>query len=157
MYAIKRFLKKLKRSVKYIKLVWKTETWDYSYALEFWKESLLEIKYDMLNGYHATPEVHTKRIDEIVALLTRIQDSDKYIQSFYEAYDKKYGDFEWSSEPVEYNGKIVYRAVSTNLKRETPEARKELANIRKHGEYLYKQDIDRLSLLLKKYLRSFWE
>lgn len=157
MYAIKRFLKKLRRIAKYIKLVWKTETWDYSYALEFWKESLLEVKQDMLTGYHATPEVHTKRIDEIVALLTRIQDFDKYTEPFYDAFDKKYGDYEWGSEPVEYNGHILYKVVSNNPNRETPQARKEMANIRKHGEYLYKQDIDRLSLLLKKYLRSFWE
>lgn len=155
MQTIKRFLKKLRRIAKYIKLVWKTETWDYSYALEFWKESLLEVKHEMINGYHLEPERFTRHIDEIVALLTRIQDYDKYTEKFCDDYDKKYGEFEWEFGPSDERG--LSRMITTNLKRETPEARKEYMNIRKHGEYLYKQDIDRLGLLLKKYLRSFWD
>lgn len=157
MYRLKNFLKKLRRSVKYIILVWKTETWDYSYALEFWKTSILEVKEDMLNGLHSEPERHTKRIDEIVALLTRMQNYDKYTEKFHDDYDKKYGGFEYTFEPSEFNGHPLSRIVPTNTKRETPEARKDLHNIGHHGEYLYKQDVDRLSFILKKYLRRFWD
>lgn len=152
---LQRLLKKVKRSVKYVKLVWQTEDYDYSFALEFWKHSLLEVKQSMLKGYIAEPERYTKRIDEIVALLTRIQDYDKYTEKFEDDYDEKYGELTYNFERIE--GKGLSRMNFTNEKRETPEARAELKRIWSHGEYLYKQDIDRLALLLKKYLRNFWD
>jgi len=154
-HQIQRFYKKIKRSIKYIRLVWKTETWDYSYALEFWKESLLEIKDSMLNGHIAHPEKHTKRIDEIIFLLNRIQNYDEYVQKFTGDYTKKYGKLTYEFRPTDRPG--LSKMVFTNEKRNTPYAKKEMDLIIKHQHYLYMQDIDRLSFLLKKYLRNFWD
>lgn len=155
MYKIKRFFKRILRAYRYVKLVFNTEPWDYSFALEFWKQSLNDIKHEILTGYHANPELTTKRIDQINALLTRLQNYQEIQELHYKAYDRKYGKLTYEFERVP--GTTMSTMNFTNKNRETPQARKEFDNIRKHIEYMYRQDIDLLAKLLKSHLRKFWD
>lgn len=109
----------------------------------------------MLNGYHVEPEKKTKRIDQINALLTRLQNYEEIQELHYDNYDRKYGEFEWEFEDIP--GKNLSRMNTTNARRETHQARKEFLAIREHVNYMYYQDLELLAKLLKKHLRNFWE
>lgn len=143
------------RAARYVRLVFKTEPWDWHFALDFWKQSLNDLKYEILNGHHTNPKLTTKYIDQINAVLTRIQNYEETQESHYDAYDHKYGEFTWEFESIP--GSNLSRMNATNNNRNTPAALKEYKNIQKHVEYMYRQDIDLLAKLLKKHLRKMWD
>lgn len=135
-------IKRIKRIIEWIPVLWKTEDWDHGFMTQIWSYSLKRLRDSMINGHSVMSETRLKNINTAIFLLKRIGRDHEYTDLDIDLLIRKYG-------PLGIPG----------IDKETwpKEAIKELVDLSKKDKYLFNQDIDLLSKILKKHLLGWWD
>jgi hypothetical protein len=103
-YRIKRFFNKIKRLFKWSVIIWKSETFDFSYSITIFKESLIELR-DTLNKNNRfeSTQYTVSKLNTIIKLIEMNYESDHYSDKFYDILYQKYGKemFDLSFQKIE--------------------------------------------------------
>jgi hypothetical protein len=103
-YRIKRFFNKIKRLFKWSVIIWKSETFDFSYSITIFKESLIELR-DTLNKNNRfeSTQYTVSKLNTIIKLIEMNYESDHYTDKFYDILYQKYGKemFDLSFQKIE--------------------------------------------------------
>ncbi len=114
-YRIKRFFIKIYRVLKWSKIIWKSETFDYSYSVQIFKQSLIELRNTLeKNDMFETTEYHVGKLNTIIKLIDICYYSeyysDKYTKILHTTYGKELFDikFERFDDSDKYTLKLNY-------------------------------------------------
>lgn len=153
-YGIRHFFKKIIRIIQWLPVLWKTEDWDHSYMTTIWAYSLKCLKKGCIDdGHHVVTKGELKSFKTAIAILERISDTNKYTEAHMEAFYKRWGQPDYDFESSYFRNKTE-EALSDKQK---IQYRKEFKAIMDMEQYLFKQDIDLLCKVLKKYLQRWWD
>lgn len=112
-YRIKRFFNKIKRLFKWSVIIWKSETFDFSYSITIFKESLIELR-DTLNKnnrFESTQYIVSK-LNAIIKLIEINYETDHYSDKYYSVLYEKYGKemFDLSFQKIENSSSYTIKS-----------------------------------------------
>ena len=112
-YRIKRFFNKIKRLFKWSVIIWKSETFDFSYSITIFKESLIELR-DTLNKnnrFESTQYIVSK-LNTIIKLIEINYETDHYSDKYYSVLYEKYGKemFDLSFQKIENSSSYTIKS-----------------------------------------------
>lgn len=91
-YKINRFFNKIIRVLKWSKIIWKSETFDYSYSIQIFKESLIELRNTLLkNNRFISTQCLVDRLNTVIKLIDICYYSDYYSDKYNEVLYNTYG------------------------------------------------------------------
>ncbi len=149
-------LKRIKRVVEYIPIIWKTHDWDHGYSLQIYAYSLKRLKKSIENGYGLNREKDARRLQTVICLIERIRNYEELMNSRDRLLDKEFGSSRMVMEPSE--DFVGYDTIKEgNPNRNTPEYRARLKQYTREVAKLHKKDYVLLAKYLSKYSDSFWD
>lgn len=149
-------LKRVKRVLEYIPIIWKTHDWDHSYSLQIYAYSLKRLKRCIENGYGLDRNKYAKRLQVVINLIERMEDSEKTMEHRYELLDKEFGESDIQMESSEDNFGF-FTMKENNPRRNTEEYKKRLNQYLLEARRLNEKDHRLLSKYLFKYSKQFWD
>ena len=147
LYGLTRPFRKVKRLIDWIPVLWKTEDWDYAYALEIWVYSLRRLRHCLETGISKNRSQDVKNIRTCEILLKRIAD-DNYLEHEWNKFFEKY--------PITWDNKGLV-IDKTKVVIHSQKQSGELEKLAEQEEYLMKQDMEHFCNIFKKHVRSFWD
>jgi hypothetical protein len=89
---IKRFLRRVKRLIVFIPVIWKGDDWDYRYAVDLFKFQLLRLA-DHIEEHnrYVHNENDVDRIRLVCRLMTKVYD-EEYATEYQDILEKMYGE-----------------------------------------------------------------
>ena len=157
---IRRFFESLRNTIKWLPVIWTDRQWDQIYLFIIMRKKLVLMR-DFFNSEHAMTEGAKKRakeMDRCITILDRMID-DSYGEECYDALDKKWGELEMKTTPIEgskyYKANIFRKYADTPEKRE--QEREELHECFKIEEQEREKDYDELFDNMRKNVRGWWD
>lgn len=161
-YRIKRFFNKIKRLFKWSVIIWKSETFDFSYSITIFKESLIELR-DTLNKnnrFESTQYIVSK-LNTIIKLIEINYETDHYSDKYYSVLYEKYGKemFDLSFQKIEnadtYTIKSSYEFLEDkdlveSIKKDLSETLKKIKEKEDKSKKLLWKMVDN-------YIEQFWD
>lgn len=136
-YKIRTFIRNCKRIIDYWPVIWENYDWDQNYFLYLVRFKITRMeklfKGDKCDKFTVPRAV--RALTEIRILLTRLENDEYDV----DAYSK------WKKEFPECGGKHA-----------TEESSLRFRELNEFAEYRRRQDIERIGLLLRKYLGHWW-
>lgn len=112
-YRIKRFFNKIKRLFKWSVIIWKSETFDFSYSITIFKESLIELR-DTLNKNNRfeSTQYTVSKLNTIIKLIEINYETDHYSDKYYSVLYEKYGKemFDLSFQKIENSSSYTIKS-----------------------------------------------
>lgn len=112
-YRIKRFFNKIKRLFKWSVIIWKSETFDFSYSITIFKKSLIELR-DTLNKNNRfeSTEYTVSKLNTIIKLIEINYETDHYTDKYYSILYEKYGKemFDLSFQKIENSSSYTIKS-----------------------------------------------
>lgn len=112
-YNIKRFFNKIKRLFKWSVIIWKSETFDFSYSISIFKESLIELR-DTLNKNNRfeSTQYTVSKLNTIIKLIEINYETDHYTDKYYSVLYEKYGEemFDLSFQKIENSSSYTIKS-----------------------------------------------
>ena len=93
-WKVKRFWSKCKRIIRWLPVIWKSEDWDYNYALDVFKFKLTEIqKYleDDKKCHSLNHKHYASRIKTAIELMDKVYNED-YALEYFKEIENLYGE-----------------------------------------------------------------
>lgn len=106
-----KFLKKLKRLIQFIPIIWEGNDYDYNTAVELFTFQLQRLS-DYLSREEAntvSSHEHSKEIREVISTLKKIED-DYYVNKVYSELNNKFGKIEYIFERVDASDQYELKA-----------------------------------------------
>lgn len=100
-YSIKRFFRRLYRLVEYLPLIWKSDDYDYRYAVDLFMYQLDRTgDYILTKGIHENTDNDFSRIRTATNLLKKVYD-EEYLLEWIDVIEEKYGPSKIDFIPIE--------------------------------------------------------
>jgi len=135
---VKYFTKRVRRLIRWIPIIWRSHTWDWSYTAQILVHSLEELEKDLLNDpYHTQARKRAKQLQVVKNCIKRIIEED-YCSKEWDEYFKEY--------PPKFLrvGEISRAQVKRSI------------YLRDKEEKLRQLDEDLIIKYVKKYYRGWW-
>lgn len=146
----------VKRTIAYARFGWNTCDFDGVYLYEMMSFKLKRLRVELENdAYHIFSKKDMKRLNQMIGICDRLFE-EKYERKYLDMHDKKWGEIKTIRTPLK-NSTIctTYRSkvkTKEDEKKETQEFLQCYDNASKDMNF----DMDRLNVLLKKYLLRLW-
>jgi aspartyl-tRNA synthetase len=133
-WYIRNFIRKIKRLIRYLPVIWKSYDFDYSYATELFQMKLEDIATFMESDKAMTVRAkqNAKRIRMIVRLMNKVYNEEygmEYMDTIEKLYGKTHIDFVETDE-TDKNGKPYCRLESKNELAVDEKHQKEIDEVR---------------------------
>ena len=154
MKYLRKFFRSVKNIIVWFPIIWMDRQWDqwYLYKLLDFKLRLMEnfFKYEshLLHSEKHVREMHICRL-----VLKRLIDQEVYC-NHYDYLDKKWGeqgDIIWDSLP------LLPKRERVKTEKDEIQYGKDLKRCVEHEDYLLKQDINYLFLMMRKHVEKWWD
>jgi hypothetical protein len=162
-YKIQSFFNKIRRVIKWSRIIWKTETYDFSYSIDIFKESLLELR-DYMNkkDRFENTKHYTSRIDLIIKLLDISYKETYYydieMNKLYEVYGKESFDIDFSeTENDTFTLNYIYESSDKFTDIEKKEIADKLKNAMKVVRYKEDKSKKLVWKLIEHNIENFWD
>lgn len=112
-YRIKRFFNKIKRLFKWSVIIWKSETFDFSYSITIFKESLIELRNTLnKNNRFESTQYTVSKLNTIIKLIEMNYETDHYTDKYYSILYEKYGKemFDLSFQKIENSSSYTIKS-----------------------------------------------
>ena len=140
--------------------IWEDRNWDHYYIYVILRRKLHLMEQNIRhNGHHVNAERDADNIKVCVNLLDRLI-ADDYHEMAFGKHDKKWGDIELRTKPVEGRDDIVGVDIHRDkviTEDDKKQERKEFKNAAEHETYLREQDLDLLFKNMRKYIQTWWD
>jgi hypothetical protein len=147
-HPLSRFLKRVKRLLEFIPIIWNSYDWDHSYATGLFSYQLQRmVKYLEKNQSHVGWEHDVSRMKTAIELIKRV-DEDYYSLQYYDLIEQKYGKHRIDFIPIDNSDTL-----ELSLRFEKEYTDQELADIEKEERFLMKESI----LKQEKAKRILWK
>ena len=129
---MKTILRKCRRLLRYIPVLWNSNDWDYSYAVDLFTMKLEDLAdfLESSKAYGSSSRSDASRIRTVVKLLKKVYEDD-YLYEFISKFEQLYGEgsldikFIQNKQNPEYK-KMVYKFEEYENARELLEAKRDL-------------------------------
>ena len=164
MFRIRRFLRRLKRTIEFLPIIWKGADWDYRFAVDLFMYQLdRTADYIESNNRHEDAKNDVSRIRTSTRLLKKVYDEDYYFD-YMDIIEAKYGPskFEFVElKKVDKNGGPFYKMVEVFEKDYTDSELLEIAEERQKLIRVAKANQNRAHSLVWKWIehniRRWWD
>jgi len=96
LYEVKLFFKRLKKTIDFLPLVWKSYDFDYSYSINLFKHNLkYQEKHFLGRAYRSDALNQASRIRTAIDLMDKVY-NEGYTQETIENFERLYGPSEWT-------------------------------------------------------------
>lgn len=109
---MKRFIRRLRRLIAFIPVIWRTNDWDYGYSLELLQFSLGRLAKEVENGYGVNGKHQASRM-RLVNRLIENELSLKYLEEWYDADGKTPVETVYKKEAK--NWKLIWRIIEQDM------------------------------------------
>lgn len=146
--VMRRLLRRTRRVLSGIKLLWANEDWDQAYLLELIAWKLRRMEKEILNGWNANGEKIAHRVKTCYLLAERLSKDDYISEKYDRALTERFSKVTWEDA-----GNDCQRMILES----NPALEKKLDGFREESDLHRKQDEDLFFKLFKKHYRNFWD
>ena len=111
MYKISYFIKRIKRLLLWVPVIWKTHDWDYSFSLTILKYSLNRLKLNMQSSNLDNSDHYINRLDLAINLLDK-SENGYYENQWLDDVERKYGKLKLDFKFADLYNSDVYEIQS---------------------------------------------
>jgi hypothetical protein len=143
MMIFRQFIRKVKRVIDFLPIIWKGHDFDYHYAVELFKYQLERMAdfFESDKAYGVESKIQAQRIRTIIKLMDKVYE-DEYGMQYIDQIQKLYGEekFEWIRVEDErckgcYTYKITHaNAIDEQHQKEILEVREQMAKFYAHKQ-----------------------
>lgn len=148
----------IKNLILWAPVIWSDRNWDdlFIYRI-FRKKLLLQAKHFKKYGHHVSRERDAKNMMICVYCLDRLIDTDLYHDMAFKRHYEKWGEPNFTFRDINGGFSQLVVTYPGMTEKDMDQERKEFKRATEHKVMLQKQDLNYLTLMIKKHIFTWWD